>query len=78
MCEPFNHSVGEGTDRITHEIEARGVAAKKKKKRCHARYGSEYDPSCASVKRSKKVRILSARVPDVFFEGALWAVLSEA
>ena len=66
LCEPLNHSAGERTDRITHEIEARGVAAKKKKKACHAPYGSEHDPSCASAKRSKKVRILSARVRDLF------------
>ena len=75
LCEPFNHSAGERTDRITHEIEARGVAAKKKK-RCHDRYSSEHDPSCASAKRSKKVRILSARVRDVFSRtpsGPSWA-----
>ena len=75
LCEPLNHSAGERTDRITHEIEASGVAAKKKK-RCHDRYSSEHDPSCASAKRSKKVRILSARVCDVFSRtpsGPSWA-----
>ena len=76
MCEPFNHSVGKGTDLITYEIEARGVATKKRKKRRHSHYGSENDPSCASAKRSKKVRILSARVRDLFSRtpsGPSWA-----
>ena len=66
MCEPFNHSAGERTNRITHEIEARGVVVKKKKAQEHAATVASTTPSCASAKRSKKVRILSARVRDLF------------
>ena len=54
MCEPFNHSVGEGTDRITYEIEARGVATKDRKKRCHDRYPSDHDPRALAQNGRKK------------------------
>ena len=54
----------------------REVSPRRRRRGVISRYTSEYDPSCASAKRSKKVRILSARVCDVFSRtpsGPSWA-----
>ena len=54
MCEPFNHSVGKGTDRITYEIEARGVVAKKKKAQEHAATVASTTPRALAQNGRKK------------------------